>query len=324
MTSPSLPRRPEDCWESGSLVDKVRPVHDVSAARGLVVAGGDGIHMLRPGAVRPGWHPLPREAAARLVAVEPWAPYRYAYASKGRLYVFSGGSPDVELFDARFSGPEAEPTHMAWTRVGGVSTLYLRARSGLLIRFQPERATFEDIDAPPMAAIASDAAGTLATLCLVEGEEAAWVSNETGFETRPLTMIPVEDPDEPMHVHLAVSGRAVAYSTPATGTSVSWAEDADFELCEGLMWGPIAFHGDDALFCAYSVEEKGAIDRLTRQGIATRITEIAGEWAPGFELTITALAWDASRRTLWGASPQVGWIMAKEPVAKGKKGLLVS
>jgi hypothetical protein len=302
----------------------VRPVRDVSAAGGLVIAGGDAIHVLRPGTVRPGWHELPPDTGLRLVAVEPWAPFRYAFASRGHLQVFTGGSPDEELFDATFTSPEAEPTHMAWSRHEGESMLYMRARSGALTRLRPEKQVVEDIDVPPMAAIASDSSGTMALLCLVPGEEEVWVSTATGFETRPLSDIPGDDPDDPIHVYLAVSGGAVAYSVNGAGTFVSWAPDEELEFCDDLMWGPIAFHGDDALFCAYSVETTAAINRRTRRGDVTRIVEIESEWAPDAELTITALAWDESRRTLWGASPQVGWILAKEPVAKGQKGLLVN
>jgi hypothetical protein len=308
------------------MLDPARPVRDVRVGGGLVVAGGDAIHMLRPGAVRPAFRKLPAGTGLVAVAVEPWAPFRYAVASTGQLEVFSGRNPDELLFDMEYIKPEAEPTHLAWARYGGESMLFMRGRDSQLGRFRPDSGALEFMNTPPLAAIAGDASGALATIDFTQDLDACITRDgKTWGDVRPVTMYSTAGPGKDLHVHFALSGSAVAYSVDNLGTFVSWGpEQRFFDLCSDLMWGPIAFHGDDALVCAYSVEEKSRVCRRTRKGDTTCLFEVETEWRPDVAMEISAIAWDASRRTLWGASPGAGLLVAKEPGAKGTKGLLVN
>jgi hypothetical protein len=306
------------------MLDPARPVRDVSVGGGLLVAGGDALHMLRPGAVRPALRELPQDAGLAAVAVEPWAPFRYAIAARGLLQIFSGRDPDERLFELGFTEQKAEPTHLAWTRHGGETMLYLRGRDSKLRRFRPGLPAIEELESPPIAAIAADASGVLATIDVLGDQDACISRDGTGWDCRPLTTIPVADGDDDLHIRLAVSGGAIAYSVDGMGTYVSWAPGAEFERCDGLMWGPIAFHGDDALLCAYSVEATSRVARRTRQGETTLIFELETAWTPDAAMEISAIAWDASRRTLWGASPGAGLLMAKQPGAGGAKGLILN
>jgi len=273
---------------------------------------------------------LPRGAGLTVLAVEPWAPFRYALATSGRLQILSGRDPDEELLALDFTTPRSEPTHLAWARTDGESMLYLRGRDSQLRRVRPDREALEELQAPPLVAIAGDAAGSLATLDVAEDQDVTLTRDGLPErECRPLDMFSTRDDDDEFRAlgngyHLAVSGTAMAYSIEDLGTFVSWSEGEDFQMCEGLMWGPIAFQGDDALLCAYSVEETSRVCRQTRSGDTTCIYEIATEWKPDVEMKISAIAWDPTRRTLWGASPGAGWFLAKEPGPGRSKGLLLS
>lgn len=310
-------------WQGSFLGDTPPRMRHVSAAGGLVVAGGDGLAMLRPGAVHHGHRLLPKDAGvAAVVAAEPWTPRRYAVALRGGVTVFSGGQPDEELLRLTFTRPDLEPTHLAWAREAGESRLYLRGRDGSLLRVRPDAEAFDEIDTSPMSAIASDAAGVLATLDVIQGDVCVMRADGT-LEERPLPVSLEPDEDDEPRVHLAISGGAVAYSVEGLGVGVSWGEGQGFEHCDGLMGGPIAFQGDDAIVCAYSVETTIRVSRTTRQGETTCLAEIETAWSPDATLTLDAIAWDASRRALWGASPQLGLLVLRELQNGAKsKGLL--
>ncbi len=64
--------------------------------------------------------------------------------------------------------------------------------------------------------------------------------------------------------------------------------------------------------------------RRSRQGETTCLYEIATEWKPDVEMKISAIAWDPTRKTLWGASPGAGLLVAKEPGPDRTKGVLLS
>jgi hypothetical protein len=285
-----------------------------------VIAGGDELLVMRPAAENILTRKMPPAIGSAVVVIaEPWAPRRFAVATRGRISVFEGREPEVPTVQLDLAKPEYDATHLAWLRENGESVLYFRRRDGEVGRLWVDRGVEDVIDCPPMAAIASDESGALALLTLVPGEENVWVSQEGGFEVRPLTTVPVGDD---LHVHLAVRGAAVAYSLDdCWGTYVSWDREQDFDRCEALWGGPIAFQGDDALFGAYCVETNASIFRETRDGTTARIADIEAEGVGPWQersLLITALAWDASRRTLWGASPQAGLIRSREP-AKGER-----
>ena len=332
MLLPPLPSRREDCWVGGFVLDPSRPVNDVCAAGGLVVTGGAGLAMLRPGAQNVLSRDLPPGLVVRAVAVEPWTPRRFAIAATGRLTVFEGQAPDEPCVEVKFHDPSIETTHLAWTRQEGRSVVYYRRKDGEVGRVWLDRGELETIDAPPMDAIASDDSGVMAMISMGGGDADAadvWTSRDgKAWDTRTLTTTLDAPVGEQARVHLAVYGEAIAYSVgsleSAWGTLVSWDSRQDlFESCEFPSGGPVAFHSGAALFATYHDDVGASILRLPRGGAAERIAQISDEdehaaVAPRIE----ALAWDASRRALWAASPQVGLLQSSEPGGDRKNRVL--
>jgi hypothetical protein len=282
------------------------------------MAGGDALYLLPRGAQQVSARELPPDLALVAIAVEPWPPFRYALAGRRVIAVFSPDAPGDPIVEVSFATPEDDATHLAWTRHNGRVMIYFRGRNGRIGRIRIDEEGCEHLEAPPIAAIASDAAGVMAMISIVDDDADIWVSSDgADWEPRLVTLIPeLSDNDS---VYLAVSSDAVAFSVDNFGTSVSWDSDQMLQVCDKVFWGPVAFQEKDALFVAHSRERTSSITRVTRQGEATLIAEIEAKGQEGPSPTITALAWDGSRRTLWGASPGVGVISSSEPTRKGVK-----
>ena len=132
-------------------------------------------------------------------------------------------------------------------------------------------------------------------------------------------------------VHLAVADTAVAYSIDAEGALVSRESEAPFVRYEALATaGPIEFEGgssDAALFGAINVRGHAggvaSILRVDAAGDATRIAELRSD-AASVSPEIRALSWDASRHTLWGASPAMGLVTCTAPDATRGKRVVMS
>src|SRR5262249_13826778 len=128
------------------------------------------------------------------------------------------------------------------------------------------------------------------------------------------------------HVHLAVADMAVAFAVEGDGVFVSRGQDEPFARCEPLAGaGPVEFEGsssDAALFGTTHAAGFVSIIRVDQEGAAVRIADFGSDAGPRPDLT--ALSWDATRKTLWGASPQMGLISCAAPSAKGKKKVTLS
>jgi hypothetical protein len=323
---------PDDFWEWSFALDPATPVRAVSAAGGLVVAAGDALHMLRPGAQRLRSRDLPADFGVNAVAAEPWSPFRVAIASHTRVGIYTGHRPYDPVVDLRFSGPEFDATHLAWVRHDGESMLYLRQRGGEVSRIR-EGGTSENLTCPNAAAIASDAKGVFGLITLVPADSAeVWLLPEgaKAWDTRIMTTIPVGDDAKDWLVHLAVRGPAVAWSMDDWSANVSWEEHEDedehFDSPPGVFYGPIAFQSEGVIFAAYNVEGQVRVLRHVRHGGVTRIARFGvGEDWEGIPATVTGLAWDDERRVLWAASPELGLIRLTEPsAAERKKKILLS
>ena len=110
---------------------------------------------------------------------------------------------------------------------------------------------------------------------------------------------------------------------------MSWKEHQDdtlhFVSAPAVFQGPIAFQSDQAIFAAYNVEGQVQILRYARHGGVTRIARFGvGEDGEGIPATVTGLAWDAERRALWAASPELGLIELTEPRPAAKPKVLPS
>lgn len=320
MSSPRLPDRDEECWKGGFVLDPTQPVRDLSGAGGLLIAGGEAILMLRPGAETWKQRSPPEELGPILaVAAEQRSPWRYAVSSLGGITLF--GLPNDQMLTLRSSTDEVQATHLAWAAFGKQSVLYLRWTDGSIGRVRLDLGTIEDLDFDPMDAIASDVNGCLAMIAARgAGDNAHALFTQDGirFEERPATAIAAGD-DPETRVHLAVAGAAIAYAVDGQGAHLSRGVDDDFTRCEGLMQGgPLAFHGstaDAAVFGASWSKAMCVIHRVDAGGAVRRIAEIGGD--AGDAPKLSTLVWDRSRHVLWAGSPQVGLMRSEEPKAKG-------
>jgi len=320
---------PDDLWDHRFALDPPAAVRVLDAATGFVVAAGDALYVIDAGEHGIRKRDLPPGALVRAVAVEPWAPFRQAVASRGQVGVFAGPWPGEPILELRLSDPDDDATHLAWVRHDGESMLYLRQRSGRVSRIGMA-GTSEVVTTPNAAAIAADADGVLALVTLLPPEEAgAWIlpAGATAWDTRCLTTIPVGDEDDPAQdwrVYLTVRGSAVAFSMDEWSAAVSWEDDEDeskhFQSPPAVFYGPIAFQSERVIFAAYNVEGQVRVLRHERDGGVTRIARfgVGDDWE-GTAATVTALAWDESRETLWAASPELGLIALTEPSASAKR-----
>jgi hypothetical protein len=320
MSSPRLPSRPGDTWECTFLFDTARDVRAVSCRGGLVVAGGDELYLLRPGAQNMASRAPPLDIGPiRVAAAEPRSPWRYAVATEELVAVFARTKEGDQIIRLRSTLPGCAATHLAWGRDGRSSALYIRWSDGAVVRMMQDMSGFETIDLTPMDAIAADDAGVLGMASFALPAPRAYVTRDgENLEFRPLDC--AVEPSQ--HVHLAVADVAIALAIEKGGAFVSRSQEEPFARSEPLATaGPIAFEGasrDAALFGATHLAGVASIIRVDRHGAAVRIADFGSDDALPPELT--ALAWDASRHMVWGASPQMGLVSCTAPSAKrGKK-----
>src|SRR5262249_9019615 len=134
---PRLPTRKSEAWECGFLFDAVRDVRSVSCRGGLVVAGGDELHLLRPGEQRMASRAPPLDIGPiRAAAAEPRAPFRYAVASADLVAVFYRTPEGDQIMRLRSTPPGPVATHLAWGREGTESALYIRWDDGSVVRMK--------------------------------------------------------------------------------------------------------------------------------------------------------------------------------------------
>lgn len=322
MSSPRLPTRPADAWDCSFLFDTVRNVQSVSCRGGLVVAGGDELHVLRAGAQNMASRAPPLDIGPLLVtAAEPRAPWRYAVASKEMVAVFFRSDQGDQVVRLRCapSGPLA--THLAWGRDGQASALYIRWDDGAVVRMKQDMSGVDTTDLPPMDALAADNAGVLAMVSFAPPTPLAYLTGDG--ENLDLRRVDLRG-DPSQRVHLAVAAAAVAVAVGQGGAFVSRVVEAPFVLCDPLRAaGPIEFEGptsDAALLGAIHQGGVASIVRVDGRGSAVRIADFGSD---GVAPEITSLGWDASRQMVWGASPQMGLVTCTAPGAKsGKKATL--
>jgi hypothetical protein len=296
----------------------------VSARGGLVVAGGEELHLLRPGDQRMASRAPPLDIGPiHVAAAEPRSPWRYAVASQEMVAVFYRTQQGDQIMRLRATPPGPSATHLAWGRAEGASTLYIRWDDGAVVRVALDMSGVDTPDLPPMHAIASDNAGVLAMISFDGPTGRAYTTRDgENLELRAL-------PDGCLagtgaRVFLAVADTAVAFSIEDGGAFVSRASEQPFVRCDPLAGaGPLELEGassDAALFGAV----RGAVAsiiRVDQEGGAVRLADFGSD--DGVVPEISALSWDGSRHMLWGASPQMGLVTCTAPGAKhGKKGTL--
>jgi hypothetical protein len=307
-----------------------------------MVAAGESIHMMRPGGVQLATHEAPEDHAPHAIAVEPWAPHRYAIASPGLLSVYSGWPTDELLMELSFGEEAGHPMHLAWTRhgTGGKPAIYFADRRGKLGRVLPDEERFETLNAPRVDAMAYDEDGVVALYTWSDDAPEILVSQENGeWGVRIVCSFGEDDGEEPPRIWMAIGGGRVAYTRDHSLVEVSDHDDEDFKLVDGFYGGgELAIAPDGTLFISQQRDEDHAeIYRVTRADEVTRIAEITRDPPMGplpepedpdimvpLPQVITGMAWDATRRALFVAAPELGLLAVKEPGEKGKKRILLS
>ena len=310
MSKSKLPTHPSDAWRCAFRAPP-QLVRRIACQRGRVVAGAEQIFLLKPGAE----HFMCRERPDKTgpiiaIAAEGRGPGRVAVATEGgQVSVIP--SQGVGIFRGRNSlGSDA--SHLAWgpPSPAGPSPLYIRWDHGELTCLSAELEMHAYEDMGQVDAIASDDNGVLVAVSF-EGPEAGAKVTRDGREW-VFRKIHIEADAAPAQVHLAIAENAIAMTIGDGHVYLSRAPDQDLERCGALpnATGPIAFQGasSDAALLAF-VHDRGTVAtvRLDESGTLTRISELEtdapSEIARGF---FTDAAWDASRNTLWAASPMGG------------------
>jgi hypothetical protein len=325
MSAPRLPTRTGDAWECSFFFDTARDVRAVSCRGGLIVAGGDELHLLRPGAQSLASRVPPLDIGpVRVVAAEPRAPWRYAVASEAMVAVFYRTPQGDQLLRLRCTPPGPSATHLAWGRDGAASALYIRWNDGAVVRVKQDMSGIDTPDLPPMAAIAADNAGVLAMISLAAPDPRTYVTSDgEHLEYRSIE----GRVGRAQRVCLAVADTAVAYTIDDGGAFVSRVSEAPFVRYEALASaGAIEFQGaesDAALFGATHVGGVASILRVDAQGEAICIAEFGSD-AAAVSPEVRGISWDGSRHMLWGASPQMGLVTCTAPDAKRGKRVVMS
>jgi hypothetical protein len=314
VPKPRLPSHPGNVWKGDLVLGEARTVYSVSVRDGLLIAGGDELFQLRPGAEGLQMRQLPSELGEGPVyaaAVEPRPQRRYAAATYESIVIFMG---DKLL---RLGGEAPRATHLAWGSVGKSSGLYIRREDDLALQMKPDLSDLGEIPLEGVAALASDDAGAVALVLTTDDLPLAYVTKdgEQYFYRELADEIELTG----RHVHLAVAGLAVAVSIDGQGAWVSRGQADPFVRCEALgRGGPLAFEGvseQAALFGGVNEAATASIVRVEPDGSAFRIAELLAR--AGEPPRLSALAWDASRKKLWAASPQAGIVSAAAPRSQG-------
>jgi hypothetical protein len=330
-----LPER-RDAWRGGFVIDSPDYISCVAAVDGTVVAAGRAIYRLRPGDTRFQRRDGPEGMGdISAVAVEPRRPgrtSRFACGCIGSLHIYDAES----VASVEFPGNE-EVVGLMWAPAYGdqdtTPRLYVRRDDGLL-RLEPDGGplgAFGEVLWPirdPIAMARDDANGIAFAQFDEETDDLdLWLM--TDLATNNWGQVGVEAPPTLIGCVLAVAGRAVAVAYEAGGVWITRdVTQREFREVEELQANPdvpgaalgrcIAFGGatDEApLFCT-STTSKGmqAILRVDADG---RVTHLADVTKPEDEIVapIRAIAWDATRRTLWAACGEAGVLCLTEPGA---------
>ncbi len=327
MALPPLPSRKADAWDVGPAYEKSGPIFSVSARAGRVVVGSNELRLLRAGAH--GWlrRDLPDGIGglAWTAAQEPFAPWRQAVAGEEGVAILLSEKEGGRIAHIEPDEPDVHVTSMAWGRMGARSALYVLWSTGAVACLLPDESETQVLDLPPIVALASDDGGAVGMIsweafrAYVTTDGASFTFRSLEFPKAWYDELPATF-DDPFHV--AVSGKALAFSIGWRGTFVSRdVATSPFEPCGPLDHaGALAFEGtapDAALFGATCTEELASIVRVDASGKAIRVGDIVPEG--GVVVPLDEIAWDASRRRLFAVHRTAGLLVATAPDAKNGK-----
>jgi hypothetical protein len=293
----------KDVWDVSAL-EQAREVSSVSAAGGLMLAGGaSALYRMRPGMHALQVRPFPFPGLIRAVAVEPTRPHRAAVVSDGELVLWDFARDAVGFQHVKLDPSAPKANALAWGMVKGRSVLHVLGDDNVVLRSMPGH-PLEEIPLEGAVALVNDPNGLLGILT----DDGRLYVSDNGenwkFRQLPLTLFGHEP-------HVAIRGMTAAIEVDGA-LWISRGEDDPFDHHEEVSQaGALAVGDDDAI---YVVEFEGEARSLVcvRAGEdMTRILETTS--AP------VSLAWDASRSALWWASED-GLVMVS--AADSKKATL--
>ncbi|HEY8090475.1 MAG TPA: hypothetical protein VIF09_21585 [Polyangiaceae bacterium] len=350
MAPARLPRYRADAWAGGFAVASPVYTRSISAVDGTVVAATERIYRLRPGAT--GFQTRePPEGMGDVVAVavEPRRPgreQRIAVATIHELHLYGAeGVASVafpedhgEVVDLLWGPMLYTPPGWAPDPPGEpIDVLYVRC-ANVLLQLVPDggpSGTLMQLAGPvaSASALAADHAGGFAFACLDEEDWQVEVWTLAEREPQLWHCRRLDAPTFFTEVRLAIAGKALAVSFGFEGVWLTRdCKEHPFTELEELRGSldphdrcsaaAIAFEGsadDAALFAA--VRDTMTIQHIVRvdaEGRARRIAEIEVAGNDGERLLlppVRALAWDATRRTVWSAAGWAGIMCSTAPGA---------
>jgi hypothetical protein len=320
MMKPRLPRSVSQAWPGGFVFEQARTITRVAAGAGTVLAAGDALYLLRPGATSFSTREIPADLGdVAAVAVEPRRPARFAVAGMDAVLIFRGEHVDrVRLHDQ-----EAEVGELAWgpSDKGTALALYALLSDETVLRITPETGEIDELDVPPVDAMAADEAGNLVLACF---DEESWsldiyTMGRSGSSSGTEAWLRcLEAPNSKSLVELAVAGPTVAVSFLSGAVWVSRGLREPFVEVGGLLGGgPVAFQGIEDNAALFGVDEDERAVGIVRKDAAWTALQIAEiHTAGGAGPRIGRLAWDASHQTLWAAAGEAGLLCSTAPGAK--------
>jgi hypothetical protein len=349
VTPAPLPRYRADAWAGGFVVDSPVYTAAISAVDGTVVAATELIYRLRPGAI--GFQTRePPEGVGDVVAVaveprRPGSKQRIAVATMHELHLYGAAGvaslplheDDGELVELLWgpmltTPPEGAPD----PRDAPIDVLYARCTE-VLFQVVPDGSAFGTLTrlSGPVArarVLATDHAGGFAFACFddEDGQVEVWTLAEREPELlwhcRRL-----EPPATFSGMELAIAGKALAVSFDFGGVWLTrdYREHAFTEIealrgrldprerCDAAALAFEGAAGDAALFAAFlDTRSTQHIVRVDAAGRAQRIAEVEIEGDEEGKVLlppVRALAWDATRRTLWSAAGRAGIMRSTAP-----------
>jgi hypothetical protein len=329
----------ERAWHGGFVLGPPHRFSRVAALDGTVVAGGEHVYRLRPGAIGFEMRPPPGDPGdITAVAVEPrlaGRAQRFACGFLGAVHIYD----ETGVLDTRLPADETqtgEVVRLMWGPHYGERDapprLYIDLGATLLCTM-PNGTRFGAIHSveypfPDPEGLARDDAGGLAMAKLHDEYHALTVSVLDDVAESSWTVREgLEAPDSYFGCEVALAGRSVAVCFEGAGVWVTRDfQEQDFREVEemrprdplkhGVSGGCMAFEGstsDAALFCARMVsDDTQAILRLDSNGRVERIADVVRSGESTLE-PIRQMAWDASRRALWCACEEAGLLCVTPP-----------
>jgi hypothetical protein len=313
-------------------------VSSIAAVDGTVVGAACAIYRMRPGETHFQGRGTPAGGGdVTAVAVEPrrqGRASRFACGCYGSLHIYDGEGVASVGFD---NDEHGEVTGLLWAPAHGeedtTQCLYVHFADTLLRLVDDGKpsATFAEVLWPVRApcAIARDDAGGFA---LAEFDEEDWTLHVwmlTDLVTNQWSRLSLPAPALFCGCQMAIAARAAAVSFDQAGiwmtrdiTEHDFREVEELRAPEALKFealgGAIAFEGttsDAPLFGArMTSRDTQAILRVDAEGRALHLADVTRTGSVGLE-PVRQIAWDVTRRTLWGACGDAGVLCVTAPGA---------